>query len=308
MKKITQSPFWQLASQTTRLPHALIASLLALGFAFLGQILGGITYELIFRLLDYSAETPLLDGAQFAIELTLSFGFIVVFVAVWLYVRENRPISTLGFQPPRFLWYYSRGWLIGCAMFGLVTLITFSLGYAEFAPPTPEKWVGWTALAGVFATLPGWIIQGGTEEILTRGWLMQVVGVRHNHGLAIIISSVIFAVLHFLNPNVSYLAIFNLVLVSLFFAFYVLHEGGLWGVCAIHSAWNWAQGNLFGFEVSGQGARGGSLIDLTLVGPSWLAGGSFGPEGGAISSGVLLVSIFALLMLKMREDKKSIPA
>lgn len=87
------------------------------------------------------------------------------------------------------------------------------------------------------------------------------------------------------------LVIVNLLLYSLFAAFYALREGSLWGVCAFHSAWNWAQGNFFGLAVSGNQADGGMLFDLMEVGPDWFTGGAFGPEGGLAVTLMLLVGI-----------------
>ena len=70
----------------------------------------------------------------------------------------------------------------------------------------------------------------------------------------------------------------------------------------MHSAWNFAQGNLFGFEVSGLDVSVGSLIDLNLVGSDFVTGGIFGPEAGIIATFILLASIRILLFI----DKKDI--
>jgi uncharacterized protein len=86
------------------------------------------------------------------------------------------------------------------------------------------------------------------------------------------------------------ISLVNLALFGLFAALYALFEGGLWGIFAIHSIWNWAQGNLFGFEVSGLELQSGVLFDLMEVGPDWITGGLFGPEGGVVVTIVLLVS------------------
>jgi hypothetical protein len=83
----------------------------------------------------------------------------------------------------------------------------------------------------------------------------------------------------------------NLGLYGLFAALYALREESLWGICAFHSIWNWAQGNLFGLEVSGQSVSGGMIFNLMESGPDWLTGGAFGPEGGLATTIVLLLSM-----------------
>ena len=106
----------------------------------------------------------------------------------------------------------------------------------------------------------------------------------------------IFATLHSLNDNLSRLAILNLLVFGLFAGLYAMREGSLWGVSALHTAWNWIQGNIFGFNVSGMSAGGGTLLNLAGRGPGWLTGGQFGPEGGIAVTCVLLLGIIILLL------------
>ena len=70
-------------------------------------------------------------------------------------------------------------------------------------------------------------------------------------------------------------------------------SGTLWLPIGIHWAWNFTQGNIFGFAVSGNGA-GESLIQATVEGPAWLTGGAFGAEASVITviAGVLLSLFF----------------
>ena len=103
-----------------------------------------------------------------------------------------------------------------------------------------------------------------------------------------LLPSLVFAALHLLNPNLGLIPLLNLALFGIFAALFALYEGGLWGVFAIHSAWNWAQGNLFGFEVSGSPAGSTVIFDMMEVGPDWLTGGAFGPEGGLAVTAVLI--------------------
>ena len=81
----------------------------------------------------------------------------------------------------------------------------------------------------------------------------------------------------------------NLFLFGVFACIYAMQEGSLWGVFAIHSLWNWAQGNLFGLEVSGSKFGATTLFNLKEVGPDLLTGGAFGPEGGFAVTLVLIV-------------------
>jgi len=128
-----------------------------------------------------------------------------------------------------------------------------------------------------------------------------------------VVSSLVFALLHSLNfiglamdPFYIGLALLNLFLFAVFTVLFALYEGGLWGVFAIHAVWNWAQGNVFGFEVSGGPAAGGTLFNLMEVGPDAITGGPFGPEGG-LSVTVVLVAACAIVWV-LANRRKAIEA
>ena len=153
------------------------------------------------------------------------------------------------------------------------------------------------ALMSALILLLGWMVQGAAEEVLFRGLLFQILGIRWGLKPAVLISAVLFALLHIFNMNINLLAFTNLALFGVFAALYAVREGSLWGVFALHSAWNWAQSNLFGMEVSGLPTRLGALINMEETGPDWLTGGAFGPEAGVVVSivlaaGILLVTRF----------------
>ena len=69
--------------------------------------------------------------------------------------------------------------------------------------------------------------------------------------------------------------------------------GTLWLPIGIHWAWNFAQGNIFGFAVSGEKA-GESLLQARIEGAGWLTGGAFGAEASvvAVMAGLLLSAWF----------------
>ena len=120
---------------------------------------------------------------------------------------------------------------------------------------------------------------------------MPVIGARYRPWLGVGLSSLIFAFYHSLNPNLNPLAVINLILFGLFMAMYVLFDESIWGVFGLHSAWNWAQGNIFGLPVSGMDAGGGTLVNLRFHGPTWFTGGAFGPEAGIPVTVLLVISI-----------------
>ncbi len=282
-------------------PNFIWAIILSLIFMYGGSLIGGIlTIPLYIILLKLPLFYYNQDLLLLLINL-LSFATISLLVFFRVKVIEKRSLSSIGFNKNNWLKKYSLGFLIGLAMMSIIVLILLPFGYITIEK-NPIQPVGVSAISSVLVILFGWIIQGATEEIVTRGWLLNILSTKYNIGVGLLISSTLFGLMHLTNPNINYIAVINIILVGLFYGLYVIKTNDLWAVCGMHTAWNFAQGNLFGFEVSGIDVSVGSLIDLNLVGNDSITGGIFGPEAGIVATFILLVSIVILLFI----DKKDI--
>ena len=138
---------------------------------------------------------------------------------------------------------------------------------------------------------------------MTRGWLLQTVTSKLNLSWGIAISRSLFSILHLGNQGVTALSLISIILVGVLMALYMLKTDNIWGVAALHGAWNFAQGNLVGVSVSGQNA-GGSLLHFQARSgvPDWLSGGAFGLEGNIVTCLVLLVGIIILRLQLKKEN------
>lgn len=287
------------ARKSKKLPNIIWAVILLLIFMYGGNLIGQLIL-LPFLLAFNNSEFFILNQEPILLMISLvlfTFSSLLVFFRVK--VIEKRKISSIGFAKDSWIKKYIIGFLIGIIMMGIIVLILYGFGYITI-DKNPIQPVGLSTLPVILIFLVGWIIQGGTEEILTRGWLMNVLGARYNITLGLIVSSLLFSFMHLLNPNVNYIAVINIALVGLFYGLCVIKTNDLWAVCGMHSAWNFAQGNLFGFEVSGNNVPFGSLMDFKLIGSDFVTGGVFGPEAGIVSTIILVASILILLFL----DKK----
>lgn len=224
----------------------------------------------------------------------LVVNFLPFFIAVWLWVRffEGRAFMTNGLLSDNAVAEYIRGVVSGFVMLTAVVVILGLMGTVTIENPFNTM-----AIGGALLVTIGWVVQGAAEEFFTRGFIMQIVGRRFGIIAGVVVSALIFTLLHTGNLNVSLLGLVNLALVSIFLSIYSLKEGALWGVFGWHSVWNWAQGNLFGFEVSGNDlAQNSIVLDLAENGADWITGGPFGLEGGVITSTVLVFGIGWLLI------------
>ena len=128
------------------------------------------------------------------------------------------------------------------------------------------------------------------EEIAIRGYILHNLSSSFNKYVALIISSLVFMIMHLGNPNIGILPLVNLFLAVIFLGIYTIHKNNLWFPIGAHLTWNYLQGPIFGFEVSGNKIN--SLFEQKPNGHELLTGGNFGFEGSIILTLFLMISIF----------------
>ena len=242
---------------------------------------------------EMTANMPdwLLAMALFA---TVGLTATVIFYCTKL---ERRRLFTLGFTKKGAFIEYAVGLIIGLIMFGLVYAIMIFSGHSQFMGINPNMSIGIIVLFFI-----GYILQGMSEEVLMRGYFFVSASYSsHNVALAVFLSSLFFALLHVSNSGVSPLGILNIFLFGVFAALYFLRRGNIWGIAAIHTIWNFAQGNVFGCSVSGNASGNSIFLTESTYSGTLINGGAFGPEGGIAVSIVLLIGIVILLIMKNKE-------
>jgi membrane protease YdiL (CAAX protease family) len=192
-----------------------------------------------------------------------------------------------------------------------------------------ELGLGWVEVTGAFETHGGapfvisilfpaatFICIGISEELVSRGYQLTnaaeglnypALGPRGAILLAWVLSSVFFAGLHANNPNATPVSTLNIVLAGLMLGFGYVLTGGLAIPIGLHITWNFFQGAVYGFPVSGFGSFGATLLDTEQNGPDIWTGGSFGPEGGMLIPAVMLLGMFFIaLWRRLRTGKVSL--
>ena len=288
----------------------MLSCFIATGYVLIGGFLAGIAVGIplfiVFAFLMLNGNIQLQDVNTISFNLfsTLYFQlgvfvFIALVIFFWVKVVEKRPIRTLGFFKGHIWLNLLKGWGLGTLLLLVSFLGTYILGGLEFVKVDFSQ----RSLLYILSLVPFWFIQGGTEELVTRGWLLQTVTNKLNLSWGIAISSSFFSILHLGNQGVSALSLISIVLVGVLMALYMLKTDNIWGVAALHGAWNFAQGNLVGVAVSGQNA-GGSLLNFQARSgvPDWLSGGAFGLEGSLVTCLVLLVGIIILRLQLKKEN------
>jgi uncharacterized protein len=163
----------------------------------------------------------------------------------------------------------------------------------------PQPGTTWQWLATVVLHAAVFTVAALAEEAVFRGYPFQVLVRAAGAPLAIIVTSLGFAVVHSNNPEVGVFALVNIFLAGVVFALAFLRTLSLWFVTALHLGWNWAMATLFDLPVSGIQDFDTPLYEPTVSGPAWFTGGSFGPEGGVVGTVGFAVALVAILRLRV---------
>jgi len=236
-----------------------------------------------------------------------SFSLGAAFIVLWVRWFERRNLSDFGFNG-QGLHRYGRGLGIGFLSIIVVIGLIYILGGYQIYQSGLLLRPSLSGLIPLVILFFGFMVQGATEEIMTRGWILQNIASRHGLKIALIINMLVFSSLHAANIKASnelYLGLFNIFLVALFLGLYAFKDASLWGVCAWHCAWNWLLGTGFGLEVSGEKLP----VTPLLIGltpnphaPWWLTGADFGPEASIVTTVSLIISILLVARLKRSAD------
>lgn len=225
-----------------------------------------------------------LDGASAALAITLA-------VAVAGRLLDRRFFADFGFHLGRAWWIdFVFGLALGALLMAGIFAVEVALGWVTVID------VGRSAGALPFSVailLPifAFLMVGYYEEVLVRGYLLRNLAEGLGFGpisprlallLAWLLTSALFGFFHAGNPNASFVSTFNIGLAGLFLGLGTLLTGELAIPIGLHITWNFFQGNVFGFPVSGTRVSDATFLVIRQSGPEVWTGGAFGPEAGII--------------------------
>lgn len=212
-------------------------------------------------------------------------------IAALFYCRciEMRPVRSMGARKKGLIPHYLMGLVIGTAMMSAITLLSAAFGANSIELCSNINY----KVIALF--LLGFFVQGMSEEFIFRGYLMTTIGGSGYHTVtAVSVSALAFTLAHAANPGFGVIPAINLTLFGVFAALYMILFDNIWGVCAIHSIWNFTQGSLYGISVSGSGDTESVFRTIAVSDHPFLTGGEFGIEGSIFTTIVLCVGIGAV--------------
>ncbi|MPR37214.1 CPBP family intramembrane glutamic endopeptidase [Salmonirosea aquatica] len=223
---------------------------------------------------------------------------IVGSYALWFGYYEKRPISELSLTG--MVSQLMMGVTLGAVLQSLTILVIYLAADFQIISTNSFRFVI-PALAVALAVAV-------VEEIIIRGIIFRIIEKRWGSYVALLLSALIFGVMHLANPNSSLIAALGLsIQAGLLLASAYIYTRSLWFPIAIHFAWNFTESGIFGAKVSGS-ALSRSLLVTKIDGAAWITGGEFGPEGSVQATLFCLLATICLLLMSHRQNKLLPPA
>lgn len=241
------------------------------------------------ELLLHVTITTLIINAFLAIGLTVIFRRLI----------DRKPVKSLGLAWHSFEAHACAGFCLGIALPGAATLLLYATGHLE-----------WSQAHVNFADLlTGSVLMASialTEEMVFRGYILNNLMESMNKWAALGISALMFSVAHGSNPGITSIAIANLLLAGMLLGINFIYTRNIWFAVFFHFSWNFSQGPVLGYPVSGLPLQ--SVLQPELQGPWWLTGGTFGLEGSFITTCLFAVALLLFYVVYEKNTVKTVKA
>jgi len=301
-------PFWNPVEGRARAGWRILTHLAC--YLYMPHVLNAVLGDPLSLLLALVAP-----GLAVQSERLTAFGLrlVAVVFSTWLIVRfvDRRPWTDMGLTLNRAWWVDTGfGLCLGAGLMSFVFIVEYAAGWLRVREWFVVGLVDTTFALAIIGPLVVAMVISITEEILARGYQLRNLAEGLNStpmgpwravALSWGISSSLFGLLHVFNPNATWLSTLYLMLTGVFFGLGYVLTGRLGLPIGLHFAWNFVQGNIYGYPVSGNIVGSASLMAIEQSGPPLWTGGAFGPEAGLIGiAAVLLGCLLTAVWVRQR--------
>jgi len=169
---------------------------------------------------------------------------------------------------------------IAFVQMGFIYILMFGLNWLTFEGFAWEFDPINVVITGILTFFVVFLFVGWNEELLSRGYHLQTIASGTNLFWGVIISSAVFGALHLGNPSATWVSTAGIFFAGIYLAYGYIRTKQLWLPIGLHIGWNFFEGVVFGFPVSGLDIY--ALTRIQVTGPEIWTGGPFGPEAGLI--------------------------
>ena len=258
-------------------------------FVAISQILAGITLGMKMPARHFTPN--LFQSTVFTLYmLAATFGVVAIFRR-WV---DRESFKSLGFGLNNFVRESTTGILLGIGMITLGFVLLLIMHEINFMGTNPQAY-------GILLSVLLFVAVAFNEELIFRGYILGNLMLSMNRWVALLVSSVFFSLLHMGNAHFTLLGFFSILFAGLLLGLPYIFTRSLWLPIALHFSWNYFQGTIFGFSVSGNAEY--SLIRQSRQTDTMWNGGEFGFEGSILAVGFLAIAIAAMIVFYRRKEK-----
>jgi membrane protease YdiL (CAAX protease family) len=179
------------------------------------------------------------------------------------------------------------GLAVAAAMLGLVVAGSFLFGGAQIT------WTGsFALLPAILLTVIALVLSALSEEIIFRGYPLQVLMKGLGRWGSIAVMSFLFGLIHWTNPGATGMSVLGTVFAGVALSVAYLKTRSVWFPYGIHLGWNVGLSVVLGYQMSG--IRTASLWTTTVFGSESILGGNYGPEAGLLGCAVFSAAGLAI--------------
>jgi uncharacterized protein len=219
-------------------------------------------------------------------ELWFTASFILSFLLVFACRRliDRRSFESLGFHPEHFYPDSVIGFALGTLLVSTGALVLYYMDNLKWTSViyNPRDFLFSLLLLTMIAV---------SEELVFRGYVLRNMMKSFNKWAALFISALLFSIVHFSNLGIASLGMVNTFLGGLVLGIAYIITQSLWLPIFFHLSWNFMQGPVLGFHVSGLSFE--SIMSIETSGPAIVTGGQYGFEGSIVCSFLLFMALIA---------------
>lgn len=222
------------------------------------------------------------------------FSFVGTSLIVWIFVRfiDKEKFIDIGFKIKNHIKSLWAGFAIGA------TIMLLGFGLLEILGQISIQKINFD-FRQILISIFVYILVAFTEEILFRGYVLRNLMYSLNRHIALIISAILFSLMHGLNPNIDLIGFSNLFIAGILLGITYIHTKNLWFPIALHFSWNFFQ-TILGFNVSGQNTY--SAVEFNMDQKTLLNGGGFGFEGSILALISMIITIVIIILHYRRKE------
>lgn len=272
------------------LKHGWMRALLFLFAFFSCAILAGMVSNVI------PAGSPVIKQL---VAVSIAAILVIALTVIFRRFIDRQSVKSMGFHWSPFQADAFTGFNLGITLLGTATLLLYATGNLEWEEAhlnTGDLLKGFFLMA-LIALI---------EEIVFRAYILNNLLQSLQKWVALGVSAAMFTLAHASNPGISMVAIANLLLAGALLGINYIYTRNIWFAVFFHFSWNFIQGPVLGYTVSGLPLQG--ILQPDLKGPWWVTGGSFGLEGSFITTCLLALTLLFLYFIYEKSAGKMVKA